>query len=186
MKTGRMLFALMLLPSLFLTSVQAAPVPEQEPAAAKDQANKGQKKKIVDLDWSDLMPKPDYQVLEDFQAGKLSRELALAYFDDLGTTPVKSMDNIYGRMPGYLVPLNLDKDQKATELLLVPTLGACIHVPPPPPNQTIYIKLDKGMKVTEAGYTPYWVTGTLIVEKNSSVYTDTLYSIEVESIDDYF
>nr|WP_283777696.1 DUF3299 domain-containing protein [Sansalvadorimonas sp. 2012CJ34-2] len=81
--------------------------------------------------------------------------------------------------------MNINKEQIATELLLVPTLGACIHVPPPPPNQTVYVRFEKGIKVTEAGYTPYWLEGTLKVEKNKSEYTETLYGMSVDAIEEY-
>ncbi|MGI9277585.1 MAG: DUF3299 domain-containing protein [Endozoicomonas sp.] len=188
MKKGLALLALALLPSLTMASVRAVPVAETKPASAKatnPESVKEIAKEAMELSWGDLTPEPDQKVVEDFQAGKMDRNAVLSYLDELGNTPVEKMNSTYGRMPGYLVPLNMDKDQKATELLLVPTLGACIHVPPPPPNQTIYIQFDKGIKVTEAGYTPYWVTGTMIVEKNSSEYTDTLYSINVESIEEY-
>ncbi len=95
----------------------------------------------------------------------MKHDEVIAYLDKLGQQTVTDINNVYGKLPGYLVPLNMDKNQMATELLLVPTVGACIHVPPPPPNQIVYISYKKGMKVTEAGYTPYWAFGTLIVEK---------------------
>ena len=109
----------------------------------------------------------------------------LAYLDKLGLKIVPKINNTYGKMPGYLVPLNMDKDQIATELLLVPTLGACIHVPPPPPNQIVQISYPQGIKVTEAAYTPYWVFGTIKVETKTSEYSDALYTMNVEKIIEY-
>ncbi len=102
----------------------------------------------------------------------------------LGKVPVESLDQSRVKIPGYLVPLNIGKDQTATELLLVPTLGACVHVPPPP-NQTIFIRYDKGIKVTEAGYTPYWLEGVIKVESNTSEYTDMVYAMTVDSIKEF-
>ena len=46
------------------------------------------------------------------------------------------------RIPGYLLPLEF-KDKGVTEFLLVPWVGACIHTPPPPPNQIVHVVLDK-------------------------------------------
>jgi hypothetical protein len=43
--------------------------------------------------------------------------------------------NGVSRGPGYMVPLE-DNLREVTEFLLVPCPGACIHVPPPPPNQS--------------------------------------------------
>ena len=180
-----MLLTLALLPAVWVSQSIAAPVEnKQQPSA--EVKKQGANKEVREFDWGDLMPAPDPKVVEAYQTGKMDRDAVIDYLEALGNTTVPEVDKIYGKMPGFLVPLNLDKNQKATELLLVPTMGACIHVPPPPPNQTIYIKYDKGISVTEAGYTPYWITGTLIVEKNTSEYTDTLYSFKVESIEEYF
>ena len=79
------------------------------------------------------------------------------------------------------------RDSQATDapVTLVPTMGACVHVPPPPPNQTIFVRYDKGIKVTEAGYTPYWLEGVIRVENNTSEYTDVVYAITVESIKEF-
>ena len=63
------------------------------------------------------------------------------------------------RLPGYMVPLEGD-EKRIVEFLLVPTLGACIHVPPPPPNQIVFVFMRNGAKAVDAYY-PVWVTGTL-------------------------
>ena len=165
-----------------ITTVQATTEAIQKPTKpVATSANKG----LKELSWGDLMPPIDDNIVNQYHEGKLSREQATEYAKSLGETPVKSLHNQRVEIPGYLVPLSMDKHQKAKELLLVPTLGACIHVPPPPPNQTIYVRYDQGIKVTEAGYTPYILKGTLQVEKHSSEYTDTLYALEVESIEEW-
>lgn len=63
------------------------------------------------------------------------------------------------RMPGYMLPLDL-KDGRAVEFLLVPTVGACIHTPPPPPNQLIHVSYPDGIEVAGL-YTPIWISGIL-------------------------
>ena len=52
------------------------------------------------------------------------------------------------RMPGYLLPLEFE-NRKVTEFLLVPWVGACIHTPPPPPNQIVHVKLENGFDLTD-------------------------------------
>ncbi|MDD7806031.1 MAG: DUF3299 domain-containing protein [Endozoicomonas sp. (ex Botrylloides leachii)] len=138
-----------------------------------------------EISWDELMPPLDQTVVKRYQAGEMKEDEIAAYLDKLGLTVVTTVDNTYGKIPGYLVPLNMNKDQIATELLLVPTMGACIHVPPPPPNQIVYIAYPKGIKVTETAYTPYWVVGTLKVEKKGSKYSDTLYTMSVQKIIEY-
>ncbi|MEL6979736.1 MAG: DUF3299 domain-containing protein [Pseudomonadota bacterium] len=83
-------------------------------------------------------------------------------------------------LPGYAVPLDLEAD--GTRLfLLAPYVGACIHVPPPPPNQIVL--------VTAAN--PYWfetmfeaivVTGLMRVEPTQSRLAEVGYQIEADLI----
>ena len=47
--------------------------------------------------------------------------------------------------------------------MLVPYVGACIHVPPPPPNQLVYVTTDKPWD-TMTLWEPVWVTGEIIVK----------------------
>ncbi len=177
MKTGKSLILTTLLALLPVTTVQAKPV--EKPATQAE---------VIEITWDELMPAPDQKVVDSYQAGEMSKDDVIAYLDKLGKTPVARLDKRTVKIPGYLVPLNLDKNQRATELLLVPTKDACIHVPAPPPNQTIYVKFknkEKGIKVEEAGRTPYWLVGTLHVETTHSEYTETLYSITVDSLEVY-
>lgn len=63
------------------------------------------------------------------------------------------------KIPGFVVPLEGDSE-RMTEFLLVPYFGACIHVPPPPSNQIVYVKFEKGVRIDNI-YDAIWVTGTL-------------------------
>ena len=45
------------------------------------------------------------------------------------------------KLPGYMVPLEFEEDG-VRNFLLVPFIGACIHVPPPPANQLVLVKSD--------------------------------------------
>lgn len=69
------------------------------------------------------------------------------------------LDRALVRMPGYALPLETS-EAGVTEFLLVPYVGACIHTPPPPPNQIVFVKLETPYKI-DALYEPVWITGTL-------------------------
>ena len=165
-----------------LAALILSPVSYATEKKAQKQPDVGKQASPRELSWEELMPPVDEDIVKRFNDGKLSREEAMEYVKELGKTPIKALNNQWVEIPGYLVPLSLDADQKAKELLLVPTLGACIHVPPPPPNQTIYVRYDKGIKVSEAGYTPYTLKGTLMVESSSSEFTESAYTLRVDSI----
>ncbi len=94
---------------------------------------------------------------------------------------VPELDGKRVRIGGYVVPLDFEATN-VKEFLLVPFVGACIHVPPPPPNQIVYVKSEKGFDV-QGSFDPVWVTGTL---KTASQYTglaETGYSIDAEKVE---
>lgn len=95
------------------------------------------------------------------------------------------------RMPGYALPLEFS-GTRITEFLLVPWVGACIHTPPPPPNQIVHVKLDKGIE--NAGrFTPVWVTGEMAVRAaTKNLYLvdgasgiDVGYTLEASKVEPY-
>ncbi|MGP1387826.1 MAG: HoxN/HupN/NixA family nickel/cobalt transporter [Thainema sp.] len=64
------------------------------------------------------------------------------------------------KISGYALPLKRTDQQQVSQLLLVPFVGACIHVPPPPPNQVIYV--EPSVPIDDPGlFTPVWVEGQL-------------------------
>ncbi|MBF7073656.1 DUF3299 domain-containing protein [Glaciecola sp. MH2013] len=74
--------------------------------------------------------------------------------------PLKEeLNGRYVKIPGFVVPLEGDADN-ITEFLLVPYFGACIHVPPPPSNQIVYVNFSEGVPIDNL-YDAIWVTGTL-------------------------
>lgn len=74
---------------------------------------------------------------------------------------VPALDGQQVRIPGYVVPLDFD-GKKVTEFLLVPFVGACIHVPPPPPNQIVHVRFAPGY-ATAGMFSPVWVEGRMSV-----------------------
>ncbi|WP_051542913.1 DUF3299 domain-containing protein [Thiothrix lacustris] len=75
------------------------------------------------------------------------------------------------KIPGFISPLEVDETKGVVkEFLLVPYFGACIHVPPPPLNQTLLVKPAEGKSIgMERMYEPVWVSGTIVTEQ---VHTD--------------
>lgn len=76
-----------------------------------------------------------------------------------GDTLNAALDGQTVRLPGYVLPLEIT-GKKVTEFLLVPWVGACIHTPPPPPNQIVHVRADAPFEVTSL-FAPVWVTGRL-------------------------
>ncbi len=74
------------------------------------------------------------------------------------------------RVPGFMVPLE-DFAEEVTEFLLVPYVGACVHTPPPPPNQLVYVQMEGDEQVAVSFWEPVWIRGVLEVEETSNVYS---------------
>ena len=53
-----------------------------------------------------------------------------------------ALDGVTVRLPGYIIPVDLGADG-VTSFVLVPYVGACIHVPPPPANQLVFVTTEK-------------------------------------------
>jgi uncharacterized protein len=70
-----------------------------------------------------------------------------------------ALDGKIIRIPGYVLPLEFSGKQ-VTEFLLVPWVGACIHTPPPEPNQIVYVRLDKAFEISGM-FDAVWVTGRI-------------------------
>ena len=121
--------------------------------------------------WDDLMPKDwrpfdpwqdlDQSQLDQLYEGSpLEQKLMQEYIEKKSSAPVVgALDGERVRIPGYVVPLDFSGTE-LSEFLLVPYFGACIHVPPPPSNQIIYVKPESPFKVDRI-FVPVWVTGTL-------------------------
>jgi hypothetical protein len=94
---------------------------------------------------------------------------------------VTALDGKRVRIGGYVVSLDFDAT-RVKEFLLVPFVGACIHVPPPPANQIVYVKSAKGFDVSGM-FEPVWVTGTLKVSTAFTGLAEAGYGLEAEAVE---
>uniref|UniRef100_UPI00356323C5 DUF3299 domain-containing protein n=1 Tax=Pseudomonas sp. TaxID=306 RepID=UPI00356323C5 len=85
------------------------------------------------------------------------------------------------RLGGYPVPLETDAQGRSILFFLVPYPGACIHVPPPPPNQLVLVRYPDGIELEDI-YAPLWVSGTLQVEPVSNELADAAYALEAGTV----
>ena len=148
-----------------------------------------------ETDWLQLMPKADQEALERMPEIDHDSPEAQGTFTEKGgmkqakglpavmysTKTVPAMNGKDIRIGGYPVPLESDAKGNSTLFFLVPYPGACIHVPPPPPNQLILVRYPKGLKLADI-YTPLWVTGKVKVEKVSNDLADAAYALDAQKV----
>ncbi len=158
---------------------------------------------IEDLSWDDLVPEEGEGVeisvpLGAEILGLPSREefeseedyaFTVAYisaqrdFQPSGAKLNATLDGKTVRVPGYITPLGFE-DEALTEFLLVPYLGACMHVPPPPANQIVYVSDAVGLELNQL-YSPIYVTGTLSANPVSTVMAEVGYTIKGAKVEPY-
>ncbi|WP_167386756.1 DUF3299 domain-containing protein [Aeromonas cavernicola] len=95
----------------------------------------------------------------------------------------KKLDQQDIRIPGFVVPLE-GNAKIITAFLLVPYFGACIHVPPPPTNQVIYVSYPKGAPVDDL-WDAVWVKGKMRTASSSHDMANASYSLEAVEVSVY-
>ncbi len=107
----------------------------------------GLAKNVTVLSW-DLMETLDYK------SGKAPDTL-------------KKLDTQMVEVSGFIVPLEGEYLDKIKEFFLVPNPLACVHVPPPPPNQMIYVTMTQDIPL-DMDLRGVAITGILtILESNT-------------------
>ncbi len=139
---------------------------------------------VLTLDWIDLVP--------ESERAQFSSQ-GMPTTEHQGDAPAKQsqigavrpeLNGSTVKIPGFVIPLEGDENT-VTEFLLVPYFGACIHVPPPPPNQIIYVKFPEGAPVQQL-WDVIYVTGTIKTEPMSvEELAETGYLIEGTEITEY-
>ena len=86
-------------------------------------------------------------------------------------------------MPGFIIPIDLSTDG-VTSFVLVPYVGACLHTPPPPPNQLVFVTTGApwpGDNLWDA----VWVTGRMQHEIQSTDVAQTGYALAADAMEIY-
>jgi hypothetical protein len=136
----------------------AAPVPPRSgaPAPAPQQA--------VTIDWRVL-------------AG-------LDYTNGKATDTLKKLDGQTVRIPGFVVPLD-DFQEEGAEFLLVPYYGACVHTPPPPPNQIVMVEMTGKKAIKLNLFDAVWMSGKIKIASVESPYGTVGYTLEGLKVEPY-
>lgn len=132
-----------------------------------------------ELDWLELMPKDEIDAL--MEAPSVLHEGSFKQQQTGSFRVIQELDGLKVKIAGYIVPIEVDGDSQMSEFFIVPYFGACIHVPPPPPNQIILARLSKPIPVTEI-YDAYWIEGTLNVEKAENEIAATAYTMTTDKV----
>ncbi len=127
----------------------------------------------------DVAPKAEDAVNIDW------RVLAgLDYTNGKSTDTLKKLEGKMVRIPGFVVPLD-DFQEEGAEFLLVPYYGACVHTPPPPPNQIVMVGMAGKKAVKLNLFDAVWMSGKLKIASVESPYGTVGYQLEGLKVEPY-
>ncbi|MFT6330759.1 MAG: hypothetical protein ACJAYN_002705 [Bermanella sp.] len=154
----------------------------------------------VSVEWSQLLPDSEKRVLEKYQriqastptefADNILLSLTASVDKDytaalISTNRVDTFDKQAVSISGFIVPIDYAEDRSLENIFIVPYFGACLHFPPPPPNQIIFAQLSGGFidfELTQA----YRLRGIL----RRGLFEDPLgtsaYILDVVAIEPYY
>ncbi len=146
------------------------------------------------LGWEELMPEGEEERLAQmyqqqmqslYSGAPVAEGSAADQMIQIGTfNTVSELDGEKVRLPGYTVPFDYGADAEVSEFLLVPYFGACIHAPPPPPNQTIFVVGDEPIKLKDLAQA-VWIEGTIHTQTQESELADAAYTFKLEKMEVY-
>ncbi len=136
-----------------------------------------------ELSWSDLIPEGAYEV--DLPAPGFVQSHDMVAQQTGSAQTVKELNGIMVSMPGFMLPLDYTERGRVSAFLLVPYFGACIHVPPPPPNQIVYVETGDDPIDAKGLWDPVVVTGTMQTKMNINGLGDAAYTLKLSKIKPY-
>lgn len=136
------------------------------------------------IGWEDLIP-PGIPYSEIIGEGKMDaiKDTWLPEFDKNATKLNKDLHGAYIKMPGYMLPVDMSA-AGVTSFIMVPYAGACVHTPPPPANQLVFVESKKPWP-GESLWDPVWVTGRMRHELQYTSLADIGYAMEADLIEAY-
>lgn len=159
-------------------------------AAMNDAMSRG----VREIGWEELMPEGEEERLAElyqqqmamlYSGGPIAEGSAADQMIQIGTfNTVKELNQTKVRIPGYTVPFEFGAKAEITEFLLVPYYGACLHAPPPPPNQTVFIMADEPIRLRDLAQA-VWIEGTIYTQTQESELADAAYTIKIDKIETY-
>lgn len=139
---------------------------------------------FIDLDWEDLLPK-DQSTIPSAIRNLLPHDEAMpSTRQQLASNGVRTdWNGQIVRLHGFILPIDYS-GTGVTAFILVPYMGACVHVPPPPANQLVFVTTSTPYE-SDGMFEPVNVTGMFGVSSLSTHLADIGYALSADKIEPY-
>ena len=146
-------------------------------------ARPGAAEDVIELEWSDLLPQSGQTASEKLWGLIEHNEAPLVSQQPAAEGVRTDWNGKIIRLPGYIVPIDYS-GTGVIAFILVPFVGACVHVPPPPANQLVFVTTSVPYESTGL-FEPVTVTGTFGTMSTSTELAEIGYTLSAEKIDPY-
>jgi len=138
---------------------------------------------FIDLNWTDLIPEGEPK-MPPFVQGLIDHDTpAMSTMQPPSSGVRTDWNGQTVRLPGYVVPIEYS-GTGVTAFILVPFVGACVHVPPPPAHQLVFVTTEEpyeGKGLFEAVN----VTGMFGTASTSTQLADISYALSADRIEPF-
>ena len=141
-------------------------------------------KTSTEITWDDLIPS-GVSYSEMIAEGTIGEQndVWLPVYDENATKLNPILDGAYIKIPGYIIPIDLSTEG-VTSFVLVPYVGACLHTPPPPANQLVFVTTLKPWP-SDNLWDAVWVTGHMEHGIQTTEVAETGYLLKAEEMETY-
>ena len=137
----------------------------------------------IDLEWADLVP-AGQPAPPPIIPELLQHDQALLSSQQPSSNGVRTdWNGQIVRLPGFIVPIDYS-GTGVTAFILVPFIGACVHVPPPPANQLVFVTTSVPYESTGM-FEAVNVIGMFGTASMSTQLADIAYALSADQIEPY-
>ncbi|MFK7835957.1 MAG: DUF3299 domain-containing protein [Sulfitobacter sp.] len=140
-------------------------------------------KEYIDLEWTDLVPEGQVAIPPVIQELIQHDGPSLANQQPPSQGVRTDWNGEIVRLPGFIVPIDFS-GTGVTAFILVPFVGACVHVPPPPANQLVFVTTQKPYQ-SSGLFEAVNVIGMFGTASTSTQLADIAYALSADHIEPF-
>lgn len=138
---------------------------------------------VIDLTWNDLLPKDDTAIPNELRGVIQHDDAPLISQQPVSDGVRTDWNGKIVRLPGFIVPIDYS-GTGVVAFILVPFVGACVHVPPPPANQLVFVTTQTPYEFAGL-FEPVSVVGMFGVSSMSTQLAEIGYALSADRIEPY-
>lgn len=139
---------------------------------------------IIDLKWRDLVPEGEPSIPPSIQGLFGHNETETLTSEQPRSSGVRTdWNGQIVSLPGFMVPIDYS-GTGVTAFILVPYVGACVHVPPPPANQLVFVTTSTPYE-NSGLFEAVTVVGMFGTASTSTQLADISYALSADFIEPY-